>query len=81
MAANELFEAGRLYCEQFNMVMSEVAFYKALERMVKENYLIKISKGLYARSELSKYGIVPPSEEEIIANFIENSRGNRLPAL
>ena len=75
MAANEMFEASRLYCEQFNNTMSEAAFYKALERMVKANYLIKISKGLYARPEQSKYGIVPPSEEQIVANFIENSRG------
>lgn len=75
MAANEMFEASRLYCEQFNTIMSEAAFYKSLERLVKVNYLIKISKGLYARPEQSKYGIVPPSEEEIITSFIENSRG------
>ena len=75
MATNEMFEASRLYCEQFNTIMSEAAFYKALERMVKANYLIKISKGLYARPEQSEYGFVPPSEEEIATNFIENSRG------
>lgn len=75
IAANEMIEASRLYCERFNTTMSEAAFYKALERLVKANYLIKISKGLYARPEISKYGIVPPSEEEIIANYISNSKG------
>ncbi|MDE7439306.1 MAG: hypothetical protein K2N23_02215 [Clostridia bacterium] len=75
MAANELFEASKFYCEQFNAIMSEAAFYKALERMVKTNYLIKISKGLYARPEQTKYGLVPPTEEEIVASYIDNCKG------
>lgn len=75
MPKNQIFEASKLYFEQFNFSMSEAAFYKALERMVKEYVLIKISKGIYARPEQSKYGIVPPSEEEIISNFIENNKG------
>ena len=74
IAANELFEASKFYCEQFNTFMSEAAFYKSLERMVKANYLIKISKGLYARPEQTKYGLVPPSEEDIVASLIDNSR-------
>ena len=75
IAANELFEASKFYCEQFNTFMSEAAFYKSLERMVKANYLIKISTGLYARPEQTKYGFVPPSEEDIVASFIDNSKG------
>lgn len=75
MPTNQIFEASNLYFEQCNSNMSEAAFYKALERMVKEGELIKLSKGLYARAKKSKYGVVLPSEEEIIANYIGSNNG------
>ena len=75
MPENHIFEANELYLEQFNWNMSEAAFYKALERLVKEHTLIKLSKGLYARPEKSKYGIISPSEEEIVVNYTRNNKG------
>ena len=47
--------------------ISEAAFYKALERMCKSGELVKIAKGTYHLPKVSKYGIVPPSEKEIIS--------------
>ena len=37
--------------------------------------LVKIAKGTYHLPKVSKYGIVPPSEKEIISAFTENGTG------
>jgi hypothetical protein len=62
-----IFEASRLYAEKLNNKMTEVAYYKALERLTKENYLAKVSKGVYCRPQKTKYGLILPSESSIVA--------------
>ncbi len=72
---NELIIASKLYKEKLSGYISEAAYYKALQRMCESGELVKIAKGTYHLPKLSKYGIVPPSEKEIITAFTENETG------
>lgn len=72
---NELILASKLYREKLSDQISEAAYYKTLERMCKAGELVKIAKGTYHLPKMSKYGIVPPSEEEIISAFTANETG------
>lgn len=72
---NELILASKLYREELSYQISEAAYYKALERMCKAGELVRIAKGIYHLPKMSKYGIVPPSEEEIISAFTKNETG------
>ena len=72
---NELIFASKLYKTELYNKVTEAAFYKTLERMCKSRELVKIAKGTYHFPEVSKYGIVPPSEKEIISAFTKNGTG------
>ena len=72
---NELIFASILYKTKLYNQVSEAAFYKTLERMCKSGELVKIAKGTYHLPKVSKYGIVPPSEKEIICSFTKNGTG------
>ncbi len=72
---NELIIASKLYKEKLSDSISEAAYYKALQRMCESNELVKIAKGTYHLPKISKYGIVPPSEKEIVSTFVENGTG------
>lgn len=72
---NELIFASKLYKTKLYNQVSEAAFYKTLERMCKSGELVKIAKGTYHLPKVSKYGIVPPSEKEIISAFTKNGTG------
>ena len=75
LPANALFEASTMYRQKFNKLMTEMAFYKALERMTKEQVLVKVSKGVYARPLITEYGLVKPSQEQIIATYTSDNKG------
>ncbi len=72
---NELISASKLYREKLQGTVNEAAYYKMLERMCKSGELVKIAKGIYHRPKKSKYGLIPPSEREIISAFTENGTG------
>jgi hypothetical protein len=72
---NELIVASKLYREELSGKISEAAYYKTLQRMCETDELVKIAKGTYYLPKKSKYGIVPPSEKEIIHAFTENGTG------
>lgn len=72
---NELIIASKLYKEKLSEQIGEAAYYKTLQRMCESGELVKIAKGTYHLPKVSKYGIVPPSEKEIIAAFTENETG------
>lgn len=72
---NELIIASKLYKEKLSKQISEAAYYKTLQRMCEAGELVKIAKGTYHLPKISKYGIVPPSEKEIISAFTENETG------
>ena len=69
---NELIIASRLYKEKLSGQISEAAYYKTLQRMCESGELVKIAKGTYHLPKIGKYGIIPPSEKEIVSAFTEN---------
>ena len=71
----QVFEASKLYNQIFNHEMNEAAYYKALERLTKEGCLAKISKGLYCRPKKTRYGMVLPSEQSIVSEYIKGNSG------
>lgn len=73
--ANELIIASKLYKEKLSGQISEAAYYKTLQRMCESGKLVKIAKGTYHLPKVSKYGIVPPSEKEIVTAFTKNETG------
>ena len=73
---NELIIASKLYKEELLNQITEAAYYKTLQRMCEAGELVKIAKGTYHLPKVGKYGIVPPSEKEIIAAFTENKTGS-----
>lgn len=72
---NELIIASRLYKEKLSGQISEAAYYKTLQRMCESGELVKIAKGTYHLPKIGKYGIIPPSEKEIVSAFTENGTG------
>ena len=72
---NELIFSSKLYIQQLSGEVTESAYYKTLERLCKTGELCKIAKGTYYRPRVSKYGIVPPSQKEIVAAFTEKEKG------
>ena len=72
---NELIFASKLYRERMFEYISEAAYYKMLERMCKSGELAKAAKGIYYIPNITKYGIVPPSEKQIIEAFTKNETG------
>ena len=72
---NELIFASKFYRDHLSGKVKEAAYYKALERLCKSQELMNIAKGVYHLPKKSKYGIVPPSDQEIISTFIENEKG------
>ncbi len=72
---NELIHSAKLYREKLSGQITEAAYYKTLERMCKSGELVKIAKGTYCLPKVTKYGIVLPSEKEIISEFTKNRTG------
>ncbi len=72
---NELIMASKLYKEKLSGKISEAAYYKTLQRMCEAGELVNIAKGTYHIPKVSKYGIVPPSEKDIITAYTENKKG------
>lgn len=72
---NELIFASKLYKESLSELLNEATYYKMLERMCKNGELGKVAKGIYHIPVVSKYGVVPPSEKQIIEAFTKNDSG------
>lgn len=72
---NELIFASKLYKESLYELLNEATYYKMLERMCKNGELAKAAKGIYYIPVISKYGVVPPSEKQIIEAFTKNNTG------
>ena len=72
---NELIFASKLYKEKLSASIREVTYYKMLERMCKSGELAKIAKGIYYIPQMTKYGVVPPSESDIVDAFTHDATG------
>lgn len=72
---NQLFFASKLYQESLSESVSEAAYYKALERMVKADALKKAARGVYYIPRKSKFGLMPPSEKDVVEAFTKDETG------
>ena len=75
LSEQELFIASKLYREKLSEKITEAAYYKTLERMCENGQLSKLSKGIYCKPKTSKYGLIMPSEKDIVRAFTENNSG------
>ncbi|MCD7729761.1 MAG: DUF6088 family protein [Clostridia bacterium] len=71
---NQLIEASSLYL-QLNNAVNEMAYYKALERMVQRKKLLKVSKGVYCIPASSPYGLLVPSQRQILNQLLSDEKG------
>ena len=55
--------------------LTQSSYQKTLDRLCAKGILIRLSKSLYCRPRKSKYGVIPPTEREIIQQFIANETG------
>src|SRR5690554_190153 len=55
--------------------ISELAFYKAFERLLKDNKIVRVSKGIYTKPKKGKYGEVPINEKSIVDYFVHQNHG------
>ena len=72
---NALIFASRVYQEKLSGEINEAAYYQMLSRMCKEGSITRIAKGIYCRPKVSKFGTIPPSENEIVRSFTQNEQG------
>lgn len=72
---NELIFASKIYKEKLFNSINEAAYYKMLERMCKSGEIAKASKGIYYIPTISKYGVVPLPEKQIIDFFTKDNTG------
>lgn len=75
---NELIIASNLYREKLSEEITEAAYYKTLQRLCEAGELVKIAKGTYHLPKVGKYGIIPPSEKEIVSAFTQNETGTTI---
>ncbi|MBP1763142.1 MAG: hypothetical protein H6Q65_200 [Firmicutes bacterium] len=63
-----------LYIKKFSN-MTETAFLKNLERLSKEEKIIRISKGVYCKPKKTRFGMISAGESEIVNYFLgENNK-------
>jgi hypothetical protein len=65
---SQIIVSRKLYKEKL-LSVPELTFFKVLERMVKDNKLTRISKGIYCRPKESRFGIIKSSDKEIIQYY------------
>ena len=68
IVANELYRATLPY-------IPEATYYKSMERLVKNGTLVHLTKGLYYRPKMTRFGSVPISEEEISNHYLQSGEG------
>ena len=71
---NQLIVANELY-KTIDQKMPEQTFYKSLERMAKNGKLVHLTKGLYYRPKISRFGTIPITDEEISDHYLKAGHG------
>ncbi|MFA6308229.1 MAG: DUF6088 family protein [Clostridia bacterium] len=72
-AQNKLIVAGKLFQEKLNFI-PEATYYKILERLMKENRLIRVSKGIYTRPKTTRFGETGLNESSIITHYAKMNK-------
>ena len=72
---NQPIMISKLYREKFSNYISEIAFSKLISRLYISGELERVAKGIYCKTNVSKYGKVPLSEKEIVDAYTKNDSG------
>ncbi len=70
----QLIDISKIYYNKFSN-MSEQAFYKTISRLNKTGKLCRIAKGIYCVPQITKYGVLISSENEIIDYYSGTNSG------
>ena len=71
---NQVIVANELY-KKIAAELTERNFYKSLERLHKMGKLVHLTKGIYYRPKIGRFGPVPISEKEIVHHYVKNNKG------
>ena len=71
----QLIMISKLYREKFSNYISEIAFSKLISRLYISGEIERVAKGIYCKTNVSKYGKVPLSEKEIVDAYTKNDSG------
>lgn len=71
---NQLIIASELY-RKISLGITEQTFYKIIERLSKNGKLVHLTKGVYYRPKITRFGTVPISENEIANHYLKNHQG------
>ena len=71
---NRLIEAARLFRES-GLAVSRSGFFKTLGRMTRSGELARLTRGLYYRPRVSRFGRIPISESEIVSYYTAGNKG------
>lgn len=74
LPCQQIFVAHELKKEKFSE-LPEAVYYKTLERMVKQDQLVHLAKGLYYRPMMDEDDIIPMSEESIVDYYVADYCG------
>lgn len=70
----ELINSNQLFLNALSNI-PEFTYYKILERMVKNNEIARISKGIYVIPKKTEFGLITYSEKKILNFYLENNNG------
>ncbi len=66
--------ARNLHNESFPNIPA-TSYYKALERFVKSNALVHLTKGIYYRPRITSLGVIPICEHDILNFYLNSNQG------
>ena len=71
---NRLIDAARLFMES-GLAVSRSGFFKTLGRMTRSGELVRLTRALYYRPRVSRFGKIPISESEIVSYYTAGNKG------
>ena len=72
---NQLIMVSKLYRDKFSSYLSETAFSKLISRLYISGEIYRVSKGIYCKTNHSKYGKSLLSEKEVVETYTKNEKG------
>lgn len=65
---NSIFVASKLYSDRMQHI-PELTFYKSLERLTKDETLVRLAKGVYSVPKATRFGKVKANEKQVIEHY------------
>lgn len=77
MSYNQIFVASELKKNRLSAI-PEAIFYKALERLVQQEKLVHLTKGLYYRPYIEDHRLILMTEDKIVDYYVADNNGARI---